>query len=152
MIEVIYHRSDEIDDSLLRFAVIAARYEDHWVFCRHKERTTWEIPGGHRECGESIETAARRELFEETGISAREDEFEFLGSDRNKHAHYDFYCLKRQTPMQDIVLLPSETDGAKWVSMDAVHEMIRKKQICRIIANQFLRQEPMLRARQTAQE
>ena len=26
-----------------------------WVFCRHKERNTWEIPGGHREMGEAIE-------------------------------------------------------------------------------------------------
>lgn len=37
------------------------------VFCRHKERATWEIPGGHREPDESIEDAARRELWEETG-------------------------------------------------------------------------------------
>mgnify|MGYP006922425427 CR=1 FL=1 len=40
---------DEVDDALLKFAVIAARSEGKWVFCRHKERTTLEIPGGHRE-------------------------------------------------------------------------------------------------------
>ena len=37
---------DEVDDALLKFAVIAARSEGKWVFCRHKERTTLEIPGG----------------------------------------------------------------------------------------------------------
>lgn len=28
----------------------------------------WDIPGGHREPGETIEAGARRELFEETGL------------------------------------------------------------------------------------
>lgn len=54
-------------DEGLRFAVIAARYRDKWVFCRHKLRATWEIPGGHREPGEAIDETARRELWEETG-------------------------------------------------------------------------------------
>lgn len=25
-----------------------------WVFCKHKERETYEVPGGHRESGETI--------------------------------------------------------------------------------------------------
>lgn len=58
---------DRVEDSLLRFAVIIARSGDQWVFCKHRERDTYEVPGGHREPGEDIETAARRELYEETG-------------------------------------------------------------------------------------
>ena len=49
--------------------MIAARRGGHWLLCRHKERTTWEIPGGHREVGESVEQTARRELYEETGVT-----------------------------------------------------------------------------------
>ena len=67
MCQITFHPAGEIDDSLLKYAVIAARYQDKWILCRHKERATWEIPGGHREAGESIETAAQRELYEETG-------------------------------------------------------------------------------------
>lgn len=58
---------DAVDDRLLKFAVIAARHNGKWVFCKHKERDTYEIPGGHRESGESIDETAARELREKTG-------------------------------------------------------------------------------------
>lgn len=54
-------------DEKLRFAVIIARKDGKLIFCKHKERNTYEIPGGHREPGEPIEQTARRELYEETG-------------------------------------------------------------------------------------
>ena len=58
---------DRADDSLLKFAVIITRSNGQWVFCKHKERDTYEVPGGHRESGETILETARRELYEETG-------------------------------------------------------------------------------------
>lgn len=58
---------DTIDDSLLKFAVIVSKYQNNWVFCKHRERTTYEIPGGHREKDETPLQAAERELKEETG-------------------------------------------------------------------------------------
>lgn len=58
---------DTVDDSLLKFAVIIACSKGRWVFCKHKERDTYEIPGGHREPGENILDTAKRELYEETG-------------------------------------------------------------------------------------
>jgi len=113
---------------------------------------TWENSGGAAKAGETSRQAIARELFEETGIRAEEAEFELLGSDRDAHTFYDFYCLRRQTPIEDIVLLPGETDGVQWADFDKIHQMIREKQICRIIANQFLRQEPRLKLKQFAQE
>ncbi len=113
---------------------------------------TWENSGGAAQAGEDSRTAIARELFEETGIRAEAEEFELIASDRDRSSFYDFYCLKRSTPLDQIVLLPGETDDAKWVSLQEVHRMIRDKQICHIIANQFLRQEKELLARQTAQD
>ena len=65
MVEVKFY--DKIDDKLLKFAVIISKTNGKWVFCKHRERNTYEMPGGHREYGEDILTTARRELKEETG-------------------------------------------------------------------------------------
>ena len=58
---------DTAEDGLFKYAVIIARSGGNWVFCKHRDRDSLEIPGGHREPGENIEVAARRELYEETG-------------------------------------------------------------------------------------
>ncbi|MFO1444051.1 NUDIX domain-containing protein [Bacillus sp. Bva_UNVM-123] len=58
-----------IKEDELTFAVICAIYQGKWIYVRHKERNSWEIPGGHREQGESIVATAERELFEETGAT-----------------------------------------------------------------------------------
>ena len=58
---------DDMDDELLKFAVIITKAKNKYVFCKHKDRDTWEIPGGHREQGENIMDTAKRELYEETG-------------------------------------------------------------------------------------
>ena len=58
---------DSVEDFLIKFAVILARADGKWVFCKHRERTTLEVPGGHREPGETVDETAARELWEETG-------------------------------------------------------------------------------------
>ena len=113
---------------------------------------TWENPGGAAKAGETSLQAIKRELFEETGICAEEADFEFLSTSRDVHLFYDHYCLKTQVPLDKIVLQPGETDAVKWVTFAQVHEMIAKRQICHIIAGQFLAEEEKLRSRQTAQE
>lgn len=65
MIEVRFY--EDVDDARLKFAVILAKTQEKWVFCKHRERDTYEVPGGHREAGEDIFETAKRELYEETG-------------------------------------------------------------------------------------
>ena len=61
MLEVKFY--DTVDDSLLKFAVIISQSNGKWVFCKHKERDTYEVPGGHREAGENILETAKMEDF-----------------------------------------------------------------------------------------
>ncbi|WP_029451276.1 NUDIX hydrolase [Clostridium algidicarnis] len=51
----------------LKFAVIVSKFNGKFVYVRHKERKTFEVPGGHRELNEDINDTASRELWEETG-------------------------------------------------------------------------------------
>ncbi len=109
---------------------------------------TWENSGGAVQAGETSRQAIARELFEETGIRAREEEFELIESGRDRNIHYDYYCLKRDVALDEIVLLPGETDGVRWATFQEVHRLIEEGKVCRIIANQFRRQEPCLLAKQ----
>ena len=112
---------------------------------------TWENSGGAAQAGESSIQAIVRELYEETGIRADEQEFELLDSGCDGRFHYDYYGLKRNTPLSEIVLLPGETDDAQWATFEQIHQMIEQKKICRVIARQFRRQESMLLERQNTQ-
>lgn len=53
----------------IEFVVIFTKYQDKWVYCWHKKRESYEHPGGHVEKGETPLEAAKRELYEETGIT-----------------------------------------------------------------------------------
>jgi len=56
-----------IPDLYFKYAILVARYQGRFVFVRHRERQTLELPAGHREPGERIRMTADRELREETG-------------------------------------------------------------------------------------
>ena len=105
---------------------------------------TWENSGGAVQAGETSRQAIARELFEETGIRAQQEEFELIESGRDGNVHYDYYCIKRNTDLNQIVLLPGETDDVMWATFSQVHELIREGKMCKVIANQFRRQEQYL--------
>ncbi len=51
------------------FVAIISKYKDKWIYCYHKKRESFEHPAGHVEKGETPLEAAKRELYEETGIT-----------------------------------------------------------------------------------
>ena len=118
MVEVNFY--DTIDDTLLDFAVIISKANGKWVFCKHKERDTFEVPGGHREAGERIIDTAKRELKEETGA-----------------VDFDIkpvcaYSVKGKTRVDEII--EKETFGMLFIadifSFEEIHSEIEKIIIC----------------------
>ena len=55
-----------------KYVVVCACYRGQWLLSRHRERDTWETQGGHIEPGETPVMAARRELYEESGVQDAE--------------------------------------------------------------------------------
>ena len=113
---------------------------------------TWENSGGAAQAGEDSLTAICRELWEETGICAQREEFEFLYTTRDQNCFYDHYCLKWTGSLEKIVLLPGETDGVQWATFEKIQKLINRGDICQVIARQFLEVEDILKSRQSAQE
>lgn len=74
MLEVKLFDLGTVDELQYTRVVCVSRYNGKWVYCRHKDRQTWEIPGGHIEPGEDWISAAKREMFEETGTTKLEIE------------------------------------------------------------------------------
>ena len=54
--------------SPLRFVVICSFYQGKMLLSFHGKHQSWETQGGHIEAGETPEEAARRELYEESGV------------------------------------------------------------------------------------
>lgn len=113
---------------------------------------TWENSGGAAKAGENSLEAIVRELREETGIQAKAEDFELLSSTRDRNTFFDHYCLQTDVSLENIKLLPGETDAVKWVTFPEIHSMIEGKQICKVIAEQFLHEEAELQKRQFAQD
>ena len=51
------------------FTAVCSNYNGKWLLSMHEERDTWETQGGHIEAGEAPLECARRELFEESGVT-----------------------------------------------------------------------------------
>ncbi len=103
--KVQFHELGSIADQELRFAVIGTRYKGRWVFVKHRLRDTWEMPGGHREPGESIDQTASRELSEETGAEEFQltavCEYSVLRGDQPSYGRLFLAMVDRFGPLPD---------------------------------------------------
>ncbi len=116
MIKVRFCHESEKERICFGFSVIAARYNGKWVFCRHKKRSTWEIPGGHIEAGETPFDAAKRELMEETGANIfRLEELKPYEVEIDGRKSYGMLFLAE---IDTLGVLPSESEIGEVFLMD----------------------------------
>lgn len=75
--------------SPIKYVVVCSFFEGKYLLSRHKERHTWETQGGHIESGETPIDAAKRELYEESGVKDATiySICDYLGYDSNSSAN-----------------------------------------------------------------
>lgn len=80
----------------LRFVVVCSFYQGKLLLSRHKERQSWETQGGHIEAGETPLEAAKRELYEESGVSKAEllELCDYYGYDESGGANGTVFVAK----------------------------------------------------------
>jgi 8-oxo-dGTP diphosphatase len=85
-----------VDDEKLTYVVMGGRYQGEWIFVRHRQRQTWELPAGHIEPGEGPDRAAVRELYEEAGVvnSSLTVISDYSVSEGGKTAFGRLYCAE----------------------------------------------------------
>ena len=81
--------------------------------------------GGSAKAGEDSITAARRELFEELGVSSAPENFHFLGRQRRNHAFRDLWQLTISC-CTELKLQPEEVDSAAWKSRCEIMDMVER--------------------------
>lgn len=89
-----YKKETNVDDSELWFVIIVSRHKNKWIFVKHKERDTRELPWGHREIGESVHDSAKRELYEETGAKKFDIDhvwYRSLVNAKNEKSYWSIY-------------------------------------------------------------
>ena len=83
--------------------------------------STWTMPGGTLEFGESFEECAERELMEETGIKANALQVVSLANDKVKDAHFvtvGLLCVDFEG--EPSVQEPDEITEWKWFAIDKI--------------------------------
>lgn len=86
----------------------------------------WENTSGSAVKGETSVQAALRELQEETGIAATEDEMTFLGTERKVYSFVDVYLVRKTMESDAIRLQEGETTAYKWVTLPELEEINRQ--------------------------
>lgn len=72
-----------------KYVVVCTHHDGKWLLSRHKKRNTWETQGGHIEANETPLDAARRELYEESGVDNADlyPVCDYYGYDADSHSN-----------------------------------------------------------------
>lgn len=114
-------------------ACIVVKDRDKFITTKRDPRKScglmWEFSGGSVKSGEKSIEGAMRELKEETGIEADENEFEYIGTKvyEKFSTLLDIYVVKKAINVEEIILQEGETIEAKKVTSEQIIELHNDK-------------------------
>jgi len=119
------------------FALVVVRRGHRFLLTQERKYgSTWSIPGGRVEPGESLASAAVREVFEETGVPIQLDgilRVEHSPSERDARVR----VLYTGTPIDDTVpktFADDESLGAAYLTIDEIRERpLRGADLCALL-------------------
>ncbi len=85
----------------------------------------WAAIGGSAVSGESAVSAARRELLEEMGIEAQEQDLKLIKNMVRKSSILNIFLVCKTLPVSDLKLQSEEVSEAKWVHRNKLRQMIK---------------------------
>ena len=93
----------------------------------YNKHSSWSIPKGSLDAGESLEDAARRETTEEAGVTA--GKLQSLGHVDYRSGKKRVYCFCGEVPIDTKPRIASwEVDKVEFVSLDSARKMLHPDQ------------------------
>lgn len=99
----------------------------------------WDTPGGTIHYAEEINTALKREIYEETGLTCEQKEIIFVHSFMSGPHRHQFQLLYRCLYLKgDIVLTSGDHDEFRWVTQEELSKLINKIDFLDAFAKYFI--------------
>ncbi|MFA6007580.1 MAG: NUDIX domain-containing protein [Candidatus Shapirobacteria bacterium] len=84
----------------------------------------WDTPGGTIHYGEAVDTALKREIYEETGLTCDQKEILFVYSFMSGPSRHQFQLLYRCLYQKgDIVLTSGDHDEYRWLTLEELKNL-----------------------------
>ena len=127
---MIYTTPPEDFQPKFQVSICICEFKDKFLFLQRQkgkgQENQWGAPAGKLEAEETPEAAAKRELFEETGIDVPLSEIKFVQKMYDRYPKFDFVVnifSTRLNEQKDVTLSPTEHQDYKWVTLEEALNM-----------------------------